>query len=92
MVVVGPYTGRFVEEGIALVVEHCRAAAGVAGIAGVAVEEGNRTVHYRYTSVEAVLEEAEEGVEMQKPSADAGLSCHLYKYWWKSSASQGSLS
>ena len=88
MVVVGPYTGRFVEEGIALVVEHCRAAAGVAGIAGVAVEEGNCTVHYRYTSVEAVLEE----VEMQKPSVDAGLSCRLYKYWWESSASQGSLS
>jgi len=51
LVLVDSCTGCFVEEGIALVVEHRRAAAGVAGIVGrrvaaaVAVEEVNRTVH-----------------------------------------------
>jgi len=82
--VVGSCTGRFVEEGIALAVVHSRAAVEVAGIVGrrvaaAVVEEGNCTVHYHYTSVEVVLEEVEEGVEMQKPSVDAGLSYRLYK-------------
>lgn len=51
LVLVGSCTGCFVEVGIALVVEHRRAAAGAAGIVGrrvaaaVAVEEVNHTVH-----------------------------------------------
>jgi hypothetical protein len=56
-------------------------------------EEGNRTARCCYTSDEAVLEEAEDEVEMQKPSVGAGWSYHLHKDWMQeSSASQVCLS
>ena len=67
-------------------------AAEVVGSAGrtvaVAVEgeEGNCTARCCYMSGEAVLEEAEDGVEMQKPSVGAGWSYHLCKDWVQDSS------